>query len=437
MKQSRNFLLGVGLALLLLLLGRQQVETVQAQTNLLQNPGFEQPYSSGSAQNWGRWHQDDGGSALCEEPWAGRPVWGPESNSALVLEGSTSQKFGNQFNKFHAGVYQTVNVNPGSTYRFTFWARGRASNEQYPAPSSNFINLNVQARIDPQGRGLWNAAGIVGGAVGQPHDQWQQFSVEATAAGNTITVFAGSNMRGGTCAAHMDIWIDQASLVEVGPPPTNTPPPPPPPPPATNTPVPPTVTPTPENSPTPTNTPEPTFTPTPAGGTICLNAFGDANANGIHDPDEGFMAGVALAVSRDGQVVSNGVSRGSDDAVCFDNLPPGEYTVAQSVPPTLEMTTAPNATVPVEAGKTVGVEFGSRLRQSQPTGEPAGGEPTAVADTGNGGEPTPTVAAADGAIEEGDSGLDPLALVGLGVILLAVILLGALIFILVRQQRPA
>ena len=435
------------LAAFMLLLARGAAAPVEAaealQTNLLGNPSFEQPYTNGVASSWAPWHQETGGDKSCDTPWAGKPQWLVETNPALVLDGSSSEHVGEQFNKWHAGVFQTVTVTPGSTYRFTFWARGRASNEQYPAPSYGFINLNVQARIDPQGRGLWNAADLVYGAVGQPHDQWQQFSAEARAVGNKVTVFVSANLRDSTCAGHMDVWFDKAELVEVGPPPTNTPPPPPPPPAVTNTPVPPTATATPENTPTPENTATPlppTATATPAGGSICLNAFSDANANGVHDPNEGFMAGVGFSVAQNGTVLSTGVSRGTDNAICFDALPAGNYEVSQSISAALEMTTAPNAAINVENGRTVGVEFGSRIRQA-----PADGDATAVAGSGDSGSGAgdgaiaPTVATDSGAVQESDasSGLDPLAFVGLGVIAVAVVLLGVLIVVLLRQQRPA
>lgn len=428
------------LSTVLLLLGRAipAAAAPQQQTNLLQNPGFEQPFdSNGAAANWGRWHEETGGSTACETTWAGRPIWSQETSSALLHGGATSQHIGNQFNKWHAGVYQTVNVTPGTTYRFTFWARGRTANEQYPGPSYTHIPINVQARIDPQGRGQWNAVGLVSGAAGSPHDTWQQFSVEATASGSQLTVFVAANFKDSQCTAHMDVWFDDAQLVEVGPPPTNTPLPPPPAPVVTNTPVPPTATPTPEF--TPTHTPEPTVTPTytpepPQGGKICLNAFSDDNGNGARDTTEGYMGRVTLTIAQNNAILETGLSTGTANPVCFENIPAGTYQVAQIVPAGLETTTAPSTDISVQEGSTVGVEFGSRVQPTAappaPATEVAANQPTPDAGTGtttNGDTTTDTDDASD-------DGPGALAFAGLAVIGLAVVLLGVLIFLVLRQQ---
>jgi hypothetical protein len=258
---------------------------------------------------------------------------------------------------------------------------------------------------------------------------WQQFSVEATATAGQITVFVQADNGGANqCRRHLDVWFDNAQLIEAGPPPTNTRPPQPtlPPQPVnTNTPVPPTETATPEVSPTntsvptetPTNTPEP-----PQGGIICANAFADTNGNGQRDDDEGYMAGVVFSVAQEEAVVAQGVSLGSDTPICFEELEEGTYLVGQQVPRNLEMTTAPTATVDLTAGSIISLEFGSRVRMDS-----NGDEISAI---------TPTVEST--APDEGSSGnnssVSTLAIVGLGAIILAIVLLAALIFILLRQQ---
>ena len=403
------------------------------QANLLQNPGFEEPYSGGIALSWSPWHQELNANpkpAECADYYLVRPSWSPEFNAAIILEGIRAQHTGNQFDTWRAGVFQNVPVNPGSTYRFTFWSTGRASNDQYPTPSDTSVSLGVRGGIDPNGSGLWSDGDIVWGASGSPHmsggqGNWQQFSVEATATAGQITVFVQGDTGGANnCRAHLDVWFDKAELVEAGPPPTNTRPPAPPQPVITNTPRPPAETPAPEVS--PTNTLVPTETPTntpvpPETGIICANAFADANGNGQRDLDEGYMAGVTLTVGQGGQFLGNGVSTGTDTAICFENLLPGDYVVAQQIPRHLVMTTAPSATVAVTAGTTISLEFGSWFRgdaEELATATPEAGD-------GNG----------DGS-SGGSSGDGPniLAIVGLGAIALAILLMGAVIFILLRQQ---
>lgn len=408
------------------------------QTNLLQNPSFEEPYKGGIAGNWGAWHQELNSNpkpADCSEKYMVQPKWNGElASGGLIKDGARSQQVGNSFDTWRGGVLQTVNVNPGSTYRFTFYATGRASNEQYPAPSDASVNLGIRAGIDPNGSGLWSDGDIVWGATGSPHmsgssGNWQEFSVEATATGSQVTVFVQSDNSGPQqCRKHLDAWFDQSQLIEIGPPPTNTPPPPPPPPPqpvVTNTPIPPTLTATSEIPPTatlvPTDTPTNTPVP-PEGGIICTNAFADDNANGQRDADEGYMAGVTFSVANGNAVIAQGVSVGSDTPICFEELDAGTYTVGQQVPRNLEMTTAATATVDLTAGSIISLEFGSRVKSDD------GDEISSLTPTEEGSAGT------DDGSSSGE-GVSLLAIFGLAAIGIAVVLLVVLIILLFRQQR--
>lgn len=408
------------------------------QTNLLSNPSFEDPYNAdGAASGWARWHRDTQTKPEnCSAAYAFLPQWSRETNGALVRDGFIAQHVGNQFDTWNAGVYQTVNVTPGTTYRFSFWAIGRASNEQYPTPSDTAVSMAVSAGIDPNGSGLWTDADVVWGGAAAPHDtgnqaNWQQVTVEATATGNQMTVFVSASLMGANnCRAHLDVWFDAAQLVEAGPPPTSTLPPQPtasPAPLTTNTPVPATATATTEAeadvSPTATSEPTvaPTDTPEPSPvGMLCANAFGDVNANGQHDPDEGAMAGVNFTIATGDRVVQRAVSTGPEP-VCFE-LDPGNYQVVQEVPPTLEMTTGATAGITLAEGQTVRVEFGSRVRQ-QVAGE-----------DGTGGAGVPTPAATTGAAEDEAAPRSILAYSGLAALFLGIALLGGLIFMLLRQR---
>jgi len=435
-----RMLLAIVVLAIAILLGPGQNDAVYAepaqQTNLLNNPSFEEPYNGGVAGNWGAWHQELNSNPkpeACAERYMVQPKWNGElASGGLIKDGARSQQVGNSFDTWRGGVLQTVNVNPGSTYRFTFYATGRATNDQYPAPSDTSVNLGIRGGIDPNGSGLWSDGDIVWGATGSPHmsgsqGNWQQFTVEATATGSQITVFVQADTSGpNQCRRHLDTWFDQAQLIEVGPPPTNTPPPPPPPPPqpvVTNTPVPPTETATPEVSPTATLVPTetPTNTPVPpSGGTICTNAFADDNANGQRDSEEGYMAGVTFSVANEDAVIAQGVSVGSDTAICFEDLDPGTYVVGQQVPRNLEMTTAATATVDLTAGSIISLEFGSRVKTDDNDAEIL----------------TPTE---EGTVEGDDgsssgSGVSPLAILGLAAIGIAVVLLVVLIILLFRQQ---
>ncbi len=158
------------------------------------------------------------------------------------------------------------------------------------------------------------------------------------------------------------------------------------------------------------------------GGSICVNAFHDENANGLHEPNEGYMAGVTFTIANETEIIGQAVSNGNQNPACVHNLTPGVYQVAQEIPSPLEMTTAGNAAIVVEDGITMGVEFGSRIRQNTPDLEPQQPE-TAV-------DPAED---ASSAAQPEESGIDWLTISGLVVILLAVVLLGVLLFVLLRQ----
>ncbi|MEW5985475.1 MAG: hypothetical protein AB1791_02475, partial [Chloroflexota bacterium] len=123
----KRFYLALFLLLVVLLSSLAVARPGRAQaTNLLQNPGFEQPYNSdGSAGSWSRWHEDTG-KLTCDVRYSVLPHWSAEVNSDLRNDGSTSQAVGNLWDPWHGGVMQTVSVTPGGRYRFSFWARGRA-----------------------------------------------------------------------------------------------------------------------------------------------------------------------------------------------------------------------------------------------------------------------------------------------------------------------
>ncbi|MCP4362202.1 MAG: hypothetical protein GY796_29700 [Chloroflexi bacterium] len=425
-------------AVTLFLLG--QIAPLKAQQNLLQNPSFEQPYGSkGEANGWDRWHHNSSEDQFndCTNGYHKLPNWSAESNSSLIKDGSASQHIGNQWDTWKAGVFQNVSVTAGSTYRFTVWSYAFGSNSNFPGPSDGSLNSKVRVGIDPDGSGVWNDGDVVWSGKINPLDNWQQVSLEVTAAGSQISVFTSANwgVKGvNQCRAHLDIWFDAAELIEVGPPPTNTPPPAPtqpPPPPVTNTPVPPTLTPTsevpPTETPIPTETPVPTNTPSP-GGTICVNAFNDANGNGIHDEGEGPIGNVTFTIATATELVGQAVSTGTSDPVCFAELPAAQYTVSQIVPGALEMTTAPSTNIGLQESQVVGIEFGSRLHS-----DVVSPNATEVADIAN---PAAT-ATAETPTDEASAGggMNLLALGGLLLLIGAIVLLGALVFLVLRQQR--
>ncbi|MGH2538096.1 MAG: hypothetical protein ACRDHL_11930 [Candidatus Promineifilaceae bacterium] len=395
----------------------------------LANPGLEQPYNNGVAAGWAPQHVEINANPKpenCSAYYSVRPMWSAEvASPALIFDGASAQHIGNQFDTWRAVVMQTLNVTPGARYRFSFYATGRASNEQYPTPSDGNVSMGVQAGIDPNGSADMRDADIVWGPAGSPHmagaaANWQPFAAETVATGSQITVFMLADFGGANnCRAHLDAWFDGASLSLVAPAATDTPP-------ATATPAAtdtpePTETPvdTPTPRPTATDTPEPTeaASPTPPGGVICANAFDDRNANGRREADEAYMPGVTLTVIQDSELVRpQAISSGDEEPICFDGLEPGAYTVAQVIPRTLELTTAASANIEVSAGTTIALEFGSRPAQAAPAETPAG--------------PTPNSPQAPAEAPD----FDRLAIFGLAATGLALLLLAGLIVVLLRRR---
>jgi len=200
--------------------------------NLLTNPNFEPPYTNGVANGWSSWYEDSG--ELCNtkpSDWdfVCPPIWSEEIdvNNYGLTGGGSSQHIGNSYMTWHAGVYQTVAVAPGSRVRFTASGYSRASNDQPPGASYTDWKPRMMVGIDPEGRGLWYE-GVIWSATNDGQDSWQTISVEATAgASGKVSVYVSSQYRLVLALAHMDTWWDNATLEIVQPAATATPVPPP------------------------------------------------------------------------------------------------------------------------------------------------------------------------------------------------------------------
>ncbi len=144
------------------------------------------------------------------------------------------------------------------------------------------------------------------------------------------------------------------------------------------------------------------------------------------------MAGVTITIASVEQIVQRIVSAGTVDPICVEGLDDGTYQIAQIVPGRLEMTTAATAKLELVEGNIYGVEFGSRLRTSAGSATPTASQVVAV-------NPTPATGSESESAGETTSpaesnGSNTLAVSGLIVLALAVILLGVLIFLVLRGQ---
>ncbi len=102
----------------------------------------------------------------------------------------------------------------------------------------------------------------------------------------------------------------------------------------------------------------PTPTAVPQRGVICVFLFEDGNGNAVFDDGEAYLAGGAISLQRrDGETLT-GTTR--DEPVCFEDLPPGDYSIAMGIPEGLNPTTATNRPLRLEEGDTLYVAFGAQ-----------------------------------------------------------------------------
>lgn len=235
--------------------------------NLIQNPGFEQPYAilpdkenCAIAAPWVAWwiqgtpEENNQGYRLAPEYKAATRADFPGNR---VRNGELAQQYFHSFGNFQAGVLQQVaNIPVGARLQFEIWgmtwscddeSRGNCSGATSGDPSP----MHFRIGIDPTGGGDVFSSNIIWSEEQNAYDSWHLFQVEAVARNTTVTVFVYTypDYR----SQDNNVYLDDASLEVVSPPPTATLRP-------TSTP---TATPVPTETPLPTDTPLPTETPLP------------------------------------------------------------------------------------------------------------------------------------------------------------------------------
>ncbi len=272
-------------ALIVLLLGITSISAQDDEENLLTNPGFEEPFvaQGGSpvrmvAQGWTPWHlprTDD------MPDYANRqPVYAlATDDEPRIWEGEMAQlMYNNTWYTHIGGVYQVVeNITPGTELRFQVYVYVWSSAFSDREKSEDDGQVIVQVGIDPMGGTDPTSNNIVWSPGLPQYDAYRPYSVIATAANDTVSVWVRSTV--GKPVEYSYIYLDAATLspttqtiiftetpqsttVAIAPSettiPTDTEVPP------TNTTVPPSNTPVPQttNTSVPSNTPIPTSTNT-------------------------------------------------------------------------------------------------------------------------------------------------------------------------------
>jgi hypothetical protein len=123
------------------------------------------------------------------------------------------------------------------------------------------------------------------------------------------------------------------------------------------------ASPTPGPSPTPTSL-LPTPTALPGAGSICVLLFEDANGDAFHQEAEPGISGGAISVSdRSGAVQRTEDTQGGalPEAICFEELPEGDYNITVAIPEGYNPTTLLSYPIRLNAGDETFLDFGAQI----------------------------------------------------------------------------
>ncbi len=210
---------------------------VLAQDNLLTNPSFEGGYSSYIPQTpeqqaacpvgecttaqmpvgWFPWWVPQTSE---NEPWENRmpeykPVcpFEPCPYAERLKDGAQALQYFTFHSTHTAGLWQRVSVPANANLKFSVWGQAwsSASDKTY----SDFPTaVNMRIGIDPTGGTNPFSGSVVWSGMANPYDVYVPFEVEATAQGDTVTVFMWSQPQ--EARKHNDIYWDGAALVANG-----------------------------------------------------------------------------------------------------------------------------------------------------------------------------------------------------------------------------
>jgi LysM repeat protein len=204
--------------------------------NLLQNPGLEWPYVKQCCQpdlsifppgtpidevqvahGWNAWWAESPCSGPGCTPFH-RPEWRDANCGEVcanrVRSGGNAQKYFTFMSVHEAGMLQRVGgVTPGQRLRFSVYMHAWSVNGP-SLTSSGQGGMGMRVGIDPFGGTNPWSANVIWSPQFDAYDQWHEYSVEAVARANNVTVFTRS--RPEWPLEHNDIYLDDASLVVVG-----------------------------------------------------------------------------------------------------------------------------------------------------------------------------------------------------------------------------
>lgn len=192
-----------------------------AQTNLLINPGFEDPYipfqsdaTRMLADGWSAWHvpQREGDEGFRNL----KPDYQPASasNPDRILGGSNAQEYSSFFATHTGGVYQQLSVPTGSEVLFSVSVYVWSTSGDDPDLSADPGRVQVQVGIDPNGGTDGESERIIWSLPLEFYDAYEEVAVRVPDVSNRVTVFVRTTFD--LPQKHNVVYLDDASLVIVG-----------------------------------------------------------------------------------------------------------------------------------------------------------------------------------------------------------------------------
>lgn len=129
-----------------------------------------------------------------------------------VRSGATSQHYFSFYSTHEAGMVQQVTAVPGGEYCFSAWGHAWSANTTTPDYTSTDDHgfLYQKVGIDPTGGTDWQSPDVIWGEARRQYDEFGLFVVQATAVGETVTVFLHSQPQ--WPVKHNDVYWDDAFL---------------------------------------------------------------------------------------------------------------------------------------------------------------------------------------------------------------------------------
>lgn len=141
--------------------------------------------------------------------------------ASRIRSGGNSQMYFSSGMMHEAGLYQRVTgITPGSRLSFSIYMSAWMCMEDSACPgglvSDQPSTMHLRVGLDPTGGTDPFSANIVWSGEMDSFDRWSQYTVEAVAQADAVTVFTHSRPEWLAPRSHNDVYVDEASLVKVG-----------------------------------------------------------------------------------------------------------------------------------------------------------------------------------------------------------------------------